>query len=257
MTFSFPEFTAASQHVAPKACVVLGSGLGDVASEFRIASAVAYADVPGLVPPSVHGHKGQMAVGHWGKTPAIICFGRVHFYEGHPWERVTRLVNLVADLGVKVLVLTNAAGGIPAELNPGDLMAIRGHLKLLDGAAWSSWAERAALPDVYSLRLLKKLAELDPELPVGIYAALTGPTYETPAEIRALTVAGADTVGMSTAMEAEAGVARGLEVAAISCVTNKAAGLGDGTLSHHEVDLTAKTAVGRLRTLLGGLLANC
>jgi purine-nucleoside phosphorylase len=112
----------------------------------------------------------------------------------------------------------------------------------------------ASLPSPYSPRLLKRMTELDSALPTGIYAALTGPTYETPAEIRALAYAGADAVGMSTAMEAEAGVARGMEVAAISCITNKGAGLSEGTLSHHEVELTAKMALGRLRTLLGGLL---
>ncbi|MCW2573873.1 MAG: purine-nucleoside phosphorylase, partial [Frankiales bacterium] len=154
-----------------------------------------------------------MSVGHWGSTPAIVCYGRVHFYEGHPWERVTRLVNLVADMGVKLLVLTNAAGGIRSDLNPGDLMAIQGHLKLLNTDAWRVWAEKAESPNPYSPRLLKRMTELDSALPTGIYAALTGPTYETPAEIRALAYAGADAVGMSTAMEAEAGVARGLEVA--------------------------------------------
>src|SRR3954469_15513400 len=88
MTASFTEFTSAASRVRPIACVVLGSGLGDVASEFRAESTVAYADVPGLVPPSIKGHKGQMSVGYWRATPAVVCYGRVHFYEGHPWERV-------------------------------------------------------------------------------------------------------------------------------------------------------------------------
>jgi len=256
MTVSFSEFTSVANRVTPRACVVLGSGLGDVAAEFRAEATVAYADVPGLVPPSIQGHKGQMSVGWWGEAPAIVCFGRVHFYEGHPWERVTRLVHLAADLGVKTLVLTNAAGGIRSDLNPGDLMAISGHLKLLDTEAWKPWAEGETCPCPYSLVLLQRMKELDPKLPGGIYAALTGPTYETPAEIRMLAVAGADAVGMSTAMEAEAGAAWGMEVAGISCITNKGAGLSDGTLSHHEVELTAKLALGRLRTLLGGLLAS-
>jgi purine-nucleoside phosphorylase len=263
MTVSFAEFTSVAQRLQPRACVVLGSGLGDVASGFQAEAAVAYGDVPGLVPPSIHGHKGQMGVGRWGGTPCLVCFGRVHFYEGHPWDRVTRLVNIAADFGATTLVLTNAAGGIREDLNPGGLMAISGHLKLLETDAWKAWAGRleesggTAPPctSPYSPRLLKRLAELDPELPSGIYAALTGPTYETPAEIRMLAAAGADAVGMSTAREAEAGAARSMEIAGISCITNKGAGLAAGTLSHHEVELTAKLALDRLRALLGGILA--
>ena len=234
--------------------MVLGSGLGDVASEFQAEASVAYGDIPGLVPPSIQGHKGQMSVGRWGETPCLVCFGRVHFYEGHPWERVTRLVHLTADLGVKMLVLTNAAGGIREDLNPGGLMAISGHLKLLDTEGWKAWANAEKPFSPYSPRLLVRMAELDAELPRGVYAALTGPTYETPAEIRTLGIAGADAVGMSTAMEAEAGAARGLELAGISCITNKGAGLVAGVLSHHEVELTAKLALTRLRALIGGIL---
>jgi purine-nucleoside phosphorylase len=277
MTVSFAEFTSIAKRVQPRACVVLGSGLGDVASEFQAEASVAYGDVPGLVPPSIQGHKGQMSVGRWGGTPCLVCFGRVHYYEGHPWDRVTRLVHLAADLGVKMLVLTNAAGGIRNDLDPGGLMAISGHLKLLDTNGWKVWATLFTSPpegevvrtksgrvggnsesvsNPYSSRLLARMAELDPVLPSGIYAALTGPTYETPAEIRMLSHAGADAVGMSTAMEAEAGAARGLEIAGISCITNKGAGLVAGTLSHHEVELTAKLALTRLRALLGGILTS-
>jgi len=256
MTVSFIEFTSVANGVQPVACVVLGSGLGDVASEFQAEASVAYGDIPGLVPPSIHGHKGQMGVGYWGGTPCLVCFGRVHFYEGHPWERVTRLVHLAADFGVKMLVLTNAAGGIREDLNPGGLMAISGHLTLLDTEGWKAWANAEKVASPYSPRLLARMTEFDAELPRGIYAALTGPTYETPAEIRTLGIAGADAVGMSTAMEAEAGAARGLAIAGISCITNKGAGLVAGTLSHHEVELTAKLALTRLRALIGGILAS-
>jgi purine-nucleoside phosphorylase len=209
-------------------------------------------DVPGLVGPTVAGHRGTLAVGTWAGAPVVVCSGRVHFYEGHPWERVTRLVKVVAELGAKVLLLTNAAGGIRADLNPGDLMLLRGHLKLLDRDAWTRLGE---IGNPYSPRLLSLLQQLDPALPTGVYAALTGPCYETPAEIRALAAAGADAVGMSTAIEAETATRLGLEVAAISTITNKAAGLGDGPLSHKEVEETAKLAVARLGRLVEQFVA--
>jgi purine-nucleoside phosphorylase len=255
MTLSFPEFSSLANRVRPQACVVLGSGLGDVASEFQAEATVAYGDIPGLVPPSIHGHKGQMGVGRWGGTPCLVCFGRVHFYEGHPWDRVLRLVNLAADYGAGTLILTNAAGGIRGDLDPGGLMEIRGHPNFLNPSGWKAWANAEPPASPYSPKLLARMAEVDPALPVGVYAALTGPTYETPAEIRTLAAAGADAVGMSTAMEAEAGLARGMDVAGISCITNKGAGLVAGTLSHHEVELTAKLALTRLRTLLDGLVS--
>ena len=244
---AFDQFRTAADRLKPRAAVVLGSGLGGVTAGFEVVASVPYAEVPGLPPPTVAGHSGRLSVGTWAGVPAVVCSGRVHFYEGHPWDRVTRLVELVADLGVRTLLLTNAAGGIRRDLNPGDLMAITGHLKLLGPAAWQDFTVRSP----YSPRL----RELDPMLPTGVYAALTGPCYETPAEIRALAAAGADAVGMSTAVEAEAAAARGLEVVGVSTITNKAAGLGDRPLSHGEVEQTAKLAVGRLAGLVGRLLA--
>lgn len=253
MSGGFGAVRAAADALKPRAAVVLGSGLGGVTAGFTPTASVGYADVPGLVGPTIAGHRGTLAVGVWGGTPAVVCSGRVHYYEGHPWARVTRLVEIAAEFGAKVLLLTNAAGGIRADLNPGDLMLIDGHLKLLDRDAWKLLGERRGLTPTtdppYSPRLLALLRQLDPTLPSGVYAALTGPCYETPAEIRALAAAGADAVGMSTAMEAEAAVRLGLEVAAISTITNKAAGLGDGPLSHKEVEETARLAVARL----GGL----
>ncbi len=243
---AFDQFRAAADRLKPRTAVVLGSGLGGVTAGFEVVESVPYAVVPGLPPPTVAGHSGRLSIGTWAGVPAVVCSGRVHFYEGHPWDRVTRLVELVADLGVRTLLLTNAAGGIRRDLNPGDMMAVTGHLKLLGPAAWRDFAVRSP----YSPRL----RDLDPTLPAGVYAALTGPCYETPAEIRALAAAGADAVGMSTAVEAEAGAARGLEVLAVSTITNKAAGLGDGPLSHAEVEQTAKLAVGRLGGLVGRLL---
>lgn len=248
---AFDRVRAAAGRLKPRTAVVLGSGLGGVTAGFAAEAEAAYAEVPGLPPPTVAGHSGKLTVGTWAGAPAVVCSGRVHFYEGHPWDRVTRLVEIVADLGVTTLLLTNAAGGIRPGLNPGDLLALTAHLKLLGPDAWRDFTPRSP----YSPRLVARLQSLDPQLPAGVYAALTGPCYETPAEIRALAAAGADAVGMSTAVEAEAAAARGLEVAAVSTITNKAAGLGDGPLSHAEVEQTAKLAVARLGALVERLVA--
>ena len=150
------------------------------------------------------------------------------------------------------LVLTNAAGGIRADLVPGELMLIERHLPLLDAAGWKSLVGAAP----YSARLIARLQSLSAprSLPTGTYAALTGPCYETPAEIRALRQMGADAVGMSTAREAEAAHALGMEVAALSCITNKAAGLGYGPLDHTEVLQTAAAPADRLADLIAGLI---
>ena len=246
----FDRVLAGADRLRPRVAVVLGSGLGGVTGGFVADAEAAYADVPGLPPPTVAGHSGRLAVGTWAGVPAVVCSGRVHLYEGHPWDRVTRLVELVAGMGVRTLVLTNAAGGIRPGLEPGDLLALRGHLKLLGPSGWKSVA--ASSP--YSARLLDQLQRLDATLSAGVYAALTGPCYETPAEIRALAAAGADAVGMSTAVEAEAAARLGLEVAAVSTITNSAAGLGGGPLSHDEVGQTARRAVGRLAGLVEGMV---
>ncbi len=289
---AFDDFHAAAGRLSPKAAVVLGSGLGPVVERMTVAAEVKFADVPGLAAPTVHGHGGRVIAGTWAGVPVLVFQGRMHFYEGHTWERATAAVRLAAELGVTRLVLTNAAGGIRDDLNPGDLMAIRGHVKLLDAAAWKRVAEsrepglpksgfdfgsrspagtfvaddvgpvadptseveaglRKSAPYAPSL-----LAVLQRSLPAGVYAALTGPTYETPAEIRALRAMGADAVGMSTAMEAEAAANLGLEVAAISCITNKAAGLSSAALAHSEVAEVAGRAdvVTRLANLLDRLV---
>ena len=247
MSAAFTEFREAVRSLAPRAAVVLGSGLGNT-SHFRESASLPFAQIPGLIPTSVGGHAGRLAVGEWSGTPALVFFGRLHYYEGHSWDAVTAPIRLAAELGAKSLILTNAAGGIHPVLEPGCLMAIRGHIALLDGVSWKHASP--SLP--YSERLLRTLRAAG--LHSGIYAALTGPSYETPAEIRALTAMGADAVGMSTAREAEAAAKLGLEVAAISCITNRAAGLSAAVLDHAEVLTNAKQAVDRLGSVIGRIL---
>ena len=254
----FAAFARTAASLAPRTAVVLGSGLAGATTAFIERASVGFGDIPGLVPPTVHGHGGRLAVGTWSGAPALLFLGRLHFYEGHPWTTVTGMMCIAAELGATRVVLTNAAGGIHPALAPGDLMAIRGHLKWLSAPAWRTLARDTAVSQPYSPRLLDVMqaheAAAGLALLAGVYAALTGPSYETPAEIRALAACGADAVGMSTAMEAEEAVRLGLEVAAISCITNKAAGLGDAALDHAEVLANARLAVARMGVLLGRLV---
>ena len=246
---TFAQFREAVLKQSPRTAVVLGSGLGGACRFFQETHSLPFAEVAGLPAPTVGGHSGRLALGDWNGMPALVFFGRLHYYEGHSWSAVTSPVRLAAELGVKRIVLTNAAGGIHAALAPGRLMALRGHLAILDPTAWK--AARVEAP--YSERMVQMLR--DAGAIAGVYAALTGPSYETPAEIRTLAAMGADAVGMSTAREAEAAAELGLEVAAISCITNRAAGLGDEPLDHSDVLMHAKLAVDRLGELIGRLVA--
>jgi purine-nucleoside phosphorylase len=250
---AYTAFIGTARKFNPRTAVVLGSGLAGATRAFVEHASVGFGNIPGLVPPTVHGHGGRLAVGEWSGVPCLLFLGRLHFYEGHLRSVVVGTIRAAAEIGVSRVVLTNAAGGIRPDLAPGDLMAIRGHLKLLDRNAWRGLANGTELPQPYPARLLELMQSRG--LPTGVYAALTGPSYETPAEIRALKACGADAVGMSTALEAEEAARLGLEVAAVSCITNKAAGLGDAVLDHAEVLVNAKLAVERMGELLGALVA--
>lgn len=246
--------------LTPRTAIVLGSGLGGVIEEFHELGSVAFGDMPGLFPTTVRGHPGRLAVGLWDKVPVLLFLGRSHFYEGHSQKVLTGPVQVAANFGIKLFVLTNASGGVNPLLKPGSLMAIRKHVKLFDRDAWRKLTrEPEAVPaSPYSLRLIELMHSQEGmanrELFAGVYAALTGPSYETPAEIRALAVCGVDAVGMSTAVEAEAAAELGLEVAAISCVTNAAAGLGTGLLNHAEVLDNAKLGIQQLGTILSHIV---
>src|SRR6266566_7290637 len=136
MASPFADFTSVVGALAPRTAVVLGSGLIGVTADFRPQTSTAFADFPGLVPPTIHGHGGRLAVGAWGGVPALVFFGRIHFYEGQSWEAVTAPIRIAADLGVQRLLLTNAAGGIHPALGAGSLMALRGHIALVGPDSW-------------------------------------------------------------------------------------------------------------------------
>jgi purine-nucleoside phosphorylase len=247
---AFAEFQRTCRSLAPRTAVVLGSGLAGASSRFREFTSIPFSNVPGLAPPTVRGHGGRIVLGHWDEAPALLFLGRLHLYEGHSRDLVTGTARVAAELGIRRLILSNAAGGIHPALGPGSLMSIRGHIRLIGRQDWRAIPAGRAIASPYSRQLLACVSGL----PAGVYFALTGPCYETPAEIRALAACGADAVGMSTALEAEVAAELGLEVAAISCITNKAAGLGSGKLDHAEVLANAKLAVERLAEIIGSLI---
>jgi len=261
---SYDALQTAAATEPPRVGFVLGSGMGLVARRLERAVSVPFAEVPGLASSSVAGHSGCLRLGDWLGQRVLIFEGRLHYYEGHPWESVTLPVRLAADLGVRVLLLTNAAGGIPDALVPGSLMAIRDHLEWTRPYCWREPGPGGlgpGRPSPYSARLLEVLqlvaAKKKSDLHQGVYGAVTGPCYETPAEIRALQAWGADAVGMSTAREVQTGADLGLDCAAVSCITNRAAGLSGGPLHHEEVLQTAAAQSERLADLLEGFLETC
>lgn len=253
---AFETFVATVRANAPRLAVVLGSGLGAVPHRFQELAAVSFAQVPGLVAPSVHGHSGTISCGRVDGTSILVFRGRLHSYEGHSWDRVAGPIRLAAEFGIKTLLLTNAAGGIHESLWPGDLMLLRGHLFLQRPNGWKD----PPRTQPYSSQLIDLIQQIEREqnreLLAGIYAAVTGPCYETPAEIRALRAMGADAVGMSTAFEAETAAGLGMEVAAISCITNKAAGLTAGVLDHKEVLANASRPAQRISEILETLVTH-
>ena len=257
----------------PTLAIVLGSGFHHVLSELRVDKKVSYAKIPGFPKPGVSGHAGELYFGHLGKTPVVVLSGRAHFYEGHSMERVTFAVRALAAFGIRDLLLTNAAGGINKKFRAGDFMVLADHinfmganplrpssaaapLRRVDGEAAPGLPRFVDMTRVYDARLnallLKAARACRMKLRPGVYIAVSGPSYETPAEIRAFAALGADAVGMSTVPEAMVARQCGLNVAAVSCVTNLAAGRGKKKLSHAEVLETA----GRVKVLAAELLDN-
>lgn len=247
----------AARREPPRVALVLGSGLGDLAERLTEAIAVPFGGIPGLFAPSVHGHSGRLLLGQWSGQRVLLFAGRSHFYEGHPWRSVVEPMRLVRQLGAKIVVLTNAVGGIRDDLGPGSLVALRDHFDWTRPCCWKhpGAGER---PSPYAPRLLAALdraaRDLGFSLPTGVYGQVTGPCYETPAEVRALRIRGADIVGMSTSREIQVAHGLGLECAAISCVCNKAAGLSDGPIHHGEVLERAAAMRARLTELMEAFL---
>jgi purine-nucleoside phosphorylase len=240
--------------------VVLGSGLGAFAEDLENAVAIPYEEIPGFARPTVEGHAGRMVLGHVSGAAVVVLQGRFHFYEGYTRDEVTFPMRVMGLMGVKAVVLTNAAGGINVSFDQGSLMIISDHLNLMStnpllGPNDERFGPR--FPDmsrVYSREFqevaVEEARELGLELRRGVYAALSGPSYETPAEVRMLRTLGADAVGMSTVPEAIVARQMGIRVLGLSCITNMAAGVVDQPINHEEVMETGERVREVFRNLL-------
>jgi purine-nucleoside phosphorylase len=251
-------------HGPPRVGIVLGSGLGAVADAVEGATIIGYDELPGFPRPTVHGHAGRAVLGTLRGVSSCVLMGRAHLYEGgDPAPRVTP-VRALAAAGAEVLVLTNAAGSLRPEVGPGRLMAISDHINLtgqnpLVGPNDEALGPRfPSLADAYDASLRADLhavaGELGIELAEGVYLAVSGPSFETPAEIRAFRTMGADAVGMSTVHETILARHAGMRVAAVSAISNLAEGLSDVPLSHEQTLADAQRAAGDLARLLEGFV---
>src|SRR6266849_2158266 len=258
------KFILAKTRLRPRIGLVLGSGLGAFANELSGAARIDYAKIPHFPRSTAIGHAGRLVLGRVGEVPVAAMQGRVHFYEGYTMPEVIFPMRVMARMGIRAVILTNAAGGINTGFKQGCLVALRDHINLqgtnpLIGPNEDRFGVR--FPDMtqvywtpYRVAALKEGKRLGIEMSEGTYAALTGPSYETPAEIRYLRGIGADLVGMSTVPEVIAAAHLGIRVLGISCVTNAAAGILDKALDHREVLETAERVKGQFIALLKAVI---
>ncbi len=258
--------TLTAEGLGAEVALVLGSGWNGVTDFLEERRAVSYASA-GMPPCGVEGHAGNFVFGRIGGKKIVALQGRFHYYEGRPMSEIVLPVNVLARIGVHTLILTNSAGGIREDLVPGDLMVIRDHINftgqnpLIGVKAEKDRPVFIDLSTLYDEALSEKFFSLAKAQGLGVhegvYAQLTGPSYETPAEIRMLRMAGADAVGMSTALEAIYAKYLGLRVAAVSCISNMAAGVTQSGLSHAEVLSTLARVQGGLSSLMRAFLCEC
>ncbi len=229
---------------APEIGIVLGSGLGELADEYSIQS-IPYAQIPGFTKSTVPGHKGNLVFAEIHNKKVVMMQGRNHFYEGHSMQDITYPIKVMKKLGVKHLIITNAAGAVNKSYRPGDFMIITDHINFMGtnpliGDNDNSLGERFPdMSEIYNKNLIKRADAasriLGINLKHGVYIAVSGPTYETPAEVKMFRSMGADAVGMSTVPEATVAHYCGINVLGISCISNFASGISSNKLSHEEV----------------------
>lgn len=247
----------------PQIGIVLGTGLGAVAENIESVYSVPFNSIQGMPVSTVQGHSGRFVFGYINRVPVVVMQGRVHYYEGYTPQEAVLPIRLMIRMGVKALVLTNAAGGIREDLDTGDIMMITDHISLvpspLIGKNDPSYGDR--FPDMSEaydagLRDLAKVAakKAGLELKEGVYIQFPGPNFETPAEVRMARAMGADAVGMSTAIETIAAVHMGIKVLGLSFISNKACGLGGGKLSHLDVQAESKAVEGKLSELINEIV---
>src|SRR5579859_2577437 len=254
------KFILSRSPLRPKVAVVLGSGLGAFADEMIEAVKISYGDIPHFSRSTAVGHAGQLVIGKVGAHPVATMQGRVHLYEGHSAAKAAFPMRVFGRMGVRAAILTNAAGGINLDYNQGGLVVIRDHINLMGQNPLTGYEDERfgprfidmteAYSKAYRKIALDAAAQLGIKMPEGVYAALLGPSYETPAEIRYLRAIGADLVGMSTVPEVIVARQMKIKVLAISCVTNMAAGVVDAPLNHEEVLETGRRVAGQFKALL-------
>lgn len=244
----------------PKVALVLGSGLGEYAQTIDIEQTIDYHDIEGFPVSTVPGHKGRFVFGYVENIPVVIMQGRVHYYEGYAIEDVVLPIRLMRKMGAEILFLTNAAGGIHPDFRAGDFMMITDHISSfipspLIGPNEDEFGER--FPDMSEVyrkdlqKVIQKAAKsLNISLQKGVYIQLSGPNFETPAEVQMCKILGADAVGMSTACEALAANHMGMKVCGISCISNQAAGISSQPLSHQEVQEMADMTAPKFQRLI-------
>lgn len=246
----------------PEWGLVLGSGLGSLAEELTDKVVLPYREIPGFLESTVEGHQGQLIIGFLAGKRILAMQGRFHYYEGYDLQDVTFPVRVMAGLGIKKLIITNAAGGINRNFQSGDLMLIRDHINLLGSNPLRGrnipGPRFPDMTEVYSSKLCLLLRDIALEekisLKEGVYCAVAGPSYETPAEIRFLGLIGADAVGMSTVPEAIVARQCEMEVIGLSCITNLAAGLSLHKLNHQEVMQNGLQAAEKMKALIKGIV---
>ena len=253
------KYVSSKTSIKPLVAIVLGSGLGGFADEMT-ATRIGYSDIPHFARSTAVGHAGQLVLGNIGEWPVVVMQGRIHLYEGYPVQSVVFPMRVFARMGVRAAILTNAAGGINLDYGQGRLVVIKDHLNFqgqnpLVGPEDARFGLRFIdMSETYSKAYRQQALETGKRLGIamgeGVYAAMLGPSYETPAEIRFLRAVGADLVGMSTVPEAIVAHQMGIKVLAISCVTNMAAGTTDAPINHEEVLETGKKIAGQFKALL-------
>lgn len=250
----------------PEVALILGSGLGDYADELEIEQSIDYSEIEGFPTSTVAGHKGRFVFAHVEGVPVVIMQGRVHYYEGYPMSDVVLPTRLMGLLGAKKIILTNAAGGVNFKFKPGDFMMITDHITTavpspLIGPNIEELGVRFPdMSEVYDVELQEVIRNaaktLEIPLQEGVYMQFTGPSYETPAEIRMCRTWGGDAAGMSTACEAMAAHHMGMRVCGISCITNLAAGMSKEKLDHKEVQETADRVAVQFKQLVTEVIKN-
>ncbi len=261
------EYIRAKSQIKPKVGIILGSGLGSFIKEVTVEKSLPYDEIPHFASPSVDGHKGVLSLGQVGNTAVAVLQGRAHYYEGHSMERVVHGARTLALLGIEILIVTNSAGGFGETMQAGEFMIIEDHINLmgdnpLKGPNLKELGPRFPdMTEAYDLELRERMEKILIERGIryhkGVYCGVSGPTYETPAEVRYLKLIGGKAVGMSTIPEVIAANHLGLRVGAVSCITNMAAGMNRHKLTHAEVTETAKKVesefTGFLKQLISGL----